>query len=180
MPPLGGHSWHTDRASSCSDTLLAPELHHKETLLGKGGVLKETWERKMGTDPKHLERPSVPSQRCPGKCPRPSQQCQEQGNSRLTLQNTDFSRASFGPFLLMYKQNILLSESKVVSAGKKCQESRHGDVWKDSQCPPRNSKAKSSNLLIGNSRCAAGGKGWNLEDGHKFDYKTRTADHLER
>lgn len=81
MPPLGGHSWHTDTASSCSDSLLAPELHHKETLLGKGGVLKETWERKMGTDPEHLERPSVPSQRCPGKCPRPSQQCQEQGNT---------------------------------------------------------------------------------------------------
>lgn len=53
MPPLGGHSWHTDRGSSCSDTLPVPRLHHKETLLGKGEFSrkhgKEKWEQSPDT-----------------------------------------------------------------------------------------------------------------------------------
>lgn len=74
MPPLGGHPWSMDRAPSCPDTLPVPGLHHKETLLGKGGIFKATWEKKeKGIDPKYLKRPPVPSQRCSGKCPHPSQ-----------------------------------------------------------------------------------------------------------
>lgn len=80
-----------------------PGLHHKEILLGKRGILKATWERKMGTDPKHLKKaispltmmlwqmsPSLPAVPRAGK------------HSRLILQNTDLLRTSFSPFLLMY------------------------------------------------------------------------------
>lgn len=81
MPPMGGHPWSMDRGTSCSDSLPVPGLHHKETLLGKGGIFKATWERKMGIDPKYLKMPSVPPQQCSGKYPHPSQQCQEQGNT---------------------------------------------------------------------------------------------------
>lgn len=57
---------------------------------------------------------------------------------------------------------------------------KQGMCVRISKIPHHHSKANSSYLLISNSRCVAQGKGWSLQDGWKFDYETRMADHLER